>query len=92
MPVLAQRVIENPEKPPAKNAGRVLKLQKVWQIDATDEKKGGLWDVFDFDGHYLDCFYLGLQGSFLGVKGDEIFAVEKAPDVKIALVKYKIVE
>jgi len=31
----AQAIIENPEKPLAKNAGRVLKLQEIWRI--TDE-------------------------------------------------------
>jgi hypothetical protein len=36
-PLLAsgQTIIENPEKPLAKNAGRVLKLQEIWRI--TDE-------------------------------------------------------
>jgi hypothetical protein len=33
--ILAQTIIENPEKPLAKNAGRVLKLQEIWRI--TDE-------------------------------------------------------
>jgi len=32
---IAQPIIENPEKPLSKNAGRVLKLQEVWRI--TDE-------------------------------------------------------
>jgi hypothetical protein len=31
--LLSQQVIENPEKPLAKNAGRVLKLQEVWRIN-----------------------------------------------------------
>jgi outer membrane protein assembly factor BamB len=30
-----QEIVENPEKPPAKNAGRVLELKEVWRI--TDE-------------------------------------------------------
>jgi hypothetical protein len=29
----AQQIIENPEKPLAKNAGRVLKLQEIWRIN-----------------------------------------------------------
>jgi hypothetical protein len=35
LPASGQTIIENPEKPPAKNTGRVLKLQEIWQI--TDE-------------------------------------------------------
>jgi hypothetical protein len=35
LPASGQTIIENPEKPPAKNAGRVLKLQEIWRI--TDE-------------------------------------------------------
>ena len=31
-PLWTQQVIENPEKPLAKNAGRVLKLQEIWRI------------------------------------------------------------
>jgi len=33
--LLSQQIIENPEKPLAKNAGRIIKLQEVWRI--TDE-------------------------------------------------------
>lgn len=33
----AQAIIENPEKPLAKNAGRVLKLQEIWRV--TDESR-----------------------------------------------------
>ena len=35
LPAIAQTIIENPDKPLAKNAGRVVKLQEVWRI--TDE-------------------------------------------------------
>jgi hypothetical protein len=33
--LISQGIIENPERPLAKNAGRVLKLQEIWRI--TDE-------------------------------------------------------
>ena len=35
LPAIAQTIIENGDKPLAKNAGRVLKLQEIWRI--TDE-------------------------------------------------------
>jgi|GEM_PF-5516105 hypothetical protein len=33
--LFSQQIIENPDKPLARNAGRILKLQEVWRI--TDE-------------------------------------------------------
>jgi hypothetical protein len=33
--LLSQQIVENPDKPLAKNAGRVLKLQEIWRV--TDE-------------------------------------------------------
>jgi len=73
---------------------RGLKLAKdqVWvRTSTTDPKKGDLWDVFDYDGKFLDSIYLGPGRTLLRVGPDTIFVSEKNADETIAVVKYKII-
>ena len=60
------------------------------KTSTVDPKKGRLYDVFDFEGHYLDCFYLpaGLHPEWL--EKDILYATKTDPDGSIYIVKYKI--
>ena len=70
----------------------LVNRDKLWMKTSTaDREKGNLYDVFDFGGRYLDCFYMGSGRTLLGARGDEIFVSEKNADESIDLVKYKIV-
>lgn len=59
----SQQIIENPEKPLAKNAGRVLKVQEIWRI--TDA--GG-----EFYFRYPNRLHLAADGSFFLADRDEL--------------------
>ncbi len=70
----------------------LVNRDKLWMKTSTaDREKGNLYDVFDFGGRYLDCFYIDSGRTLLGARGDEIFVSEKNADESIDLVKYKIV-
>ena len=65
---------------------------RIWVKTSTeDQNKGRLYDVFDYEGHYLDCFYLpaGLHPEWL--EKDILYATKTDPDGSIYIVKYKIV-
>jgi len=64
---------------------------KLWVKTSTvDKNKGCLYDVFDFEGHYLDCFYLpsGIHPEWL--EKDILYATKTDPSGSIYIVKYKI--
>lgn len=66
---------------------------RLWvQTSQKDEKKGYLIDVFDFDGQYVDCFYLPSDGRLMGTYGDSIFTREQDPKELIQIVKYKVID
>lgn len=72
--------------------GMKLISDKIWARTSTsDPDKGDLWDVFDFNGNFLDSFYLGPGRTLLKPGAGEIFVTEKNADDTIALVKYKII-
>jgi len=63
----------------------------IWVETSTeDPDKGGLWDVFDAEGRYIDCFYLGAGRRLLKATGDIVFVLEQNKDETYRLVKYKI--
>jgi len=63
----------------------------LWVSTSTeDSEKGKLWDVFDAEGRYVDCFYLGAGRTLLRVSGDVVFVLEENPDETLRLVKYRI--
>jgi len=64
---------------------------QIWAATSTeDPEKGRLWDVFDAEGRYVDCFYLGASRTLLRTAGDAIFVLESNKDETYRLVKYKI--
>ena len=69
----------------------------IWVITSTvDEKKGVPIDGFNFDGKYIDKFYLrlGEQTDYYSpnwsVGGDFLYTIEHSPDDDPLVVKYKI--
>ncbi|MCX6575290.1 MAG: 6-bladed beta-propeller [Candidatus Aminicenantes bacterium] len=71
----------------------LVNRDRLWIKTSTAEKeKGDFYDVFDFAGRYLDCFWLGAGRTLLGARGDEIFVTEKRADESLVFIKYKIVE
>ena len=61
---------------------------KLWVVTSTENKKGTLVDVFDYNGNYLDNFYLKLKGSIMAVWKDYIFVREKNKYGAAEIVKY----
>jgi hypothetical protein len=73
--------------------GLFMYKDRLWaQTSQKDEKKGYLIDVFDFDGQYVDCFYLPTDGRLMGTHGDSIFIREQDPEELIQIVKYKVID
>ncbi len=67
---------------------------KLWVRTSTrDEEKGYLIDVFEFDGRFVDSFYLktDLRG-IISTQGDLIFIRESDENEIVTVVKYTIVE
>jgi hypothetical protein len=97
----AQQIVENPDKPLAKNAGRVLKLQEVWRI--SDEsgqfffkgiyslKIGDDGTIFIFDQDQLLKF--SADGKFInnllkkGQGPGEISRAQYSSDIKLSVAK-----
>ncbi len=74
-------------------SGLFIFKDKLWvRTSLKDEKNGYLFDVFDFGGHYVDCFYLQTNGSLMAAQGDSIFVREKDPDELIHIVKFKVID
>jgi len=64
----------------------------IWVLTSTQDKNGRyLYDVFDIDGRYLDCFYLQEEPLAL-VKGKYLFFVEEDADGNIRIVKYENID
>jgi hypothetical protein len=64
---------------------------RLWVATAIDDKdKGALFDVFDSEGRYIDCFYLGSGKTLLAAWGNFLFTQEKNDDETFRVVKYKI--
>jgi len=74
-------------------SGLYMYKDRLWvRTSQKDEKKGYLIDVFDFDGQYVDCFYLQTDGSLMGTHEDFIFIREKDPNELIHIVKYRVID
>jgi len=66
---------------------------KLWvQTSTRDEAKGYLIDVFEFDGRFVDSFYLKTNGRIISSHGDSIFIRESDENELVTVVKYRIVE
>ena len=66
---------------------------KLWIRTSTrDEEKGYLIDVFEFDGRFVDSFYLKTDGRIISTHGDSIFIRESDESEIVTVVKYTIIE
>jgi hypothetical protein len=65
---------------------------RLWVRTSTEDPvKGTQWDVFDAEGKYVDCFYLGAGRTLLRAVGDLLFVLEQNANETYRLVKYRIV-
>ncbi len=73
--------------------GLFMYEDNLWvRTSQKDEKKGILFDVFNLEGQYVDCFYLQTEGTLMSIQGNSLFVREKDPDELIQIVKYKVID
>lgn len=64
----------------------------LWVHTSTkDEDKGFLIDVFDFNGTFVDSFYLNTYSGIAGAQGNSIFIKEADEEELVSIVKYRII-
>jgi hypothetical protein len=72
-------------------AGMFIFKDVLWVLTSTrDKDKGFLIDVFDFNGKYIDAFYLDTDGRLIGTHGDSIFVREQDENELVSIVKFGI--
>jgi len=81
--LLGGQTFENPSKPVARNAGRILKLKESVRI----EDVGG-----EYFYRYPRILKMAPDGSLLGVCGDDIFVLEKNADETLRIAGYTVVD
>lgn len=65
----------------------------LWvQTSTKDKEKGSLIDVYDFDGKFVDSFFVNLNGMILATDRDSLFVLEKNEDELFSIVKYRVIE
>ena len=65
----------------------------LWVVTSTKDKKHRpLIDVFNFEGKYVDAFYLDVSGSLVATHEDILFVREKDEDELIHIVKYRVID
>ncbi|UCE41715.1 MAG: 6-bladed beta-propeller [Candidatus Aminicenantes bacterium] len=65
----------------------------LWVVTSTKDKENRpLIDVFDFDGRYLDSFYLDVTGTLIATHRNMLFVREKEEDELIHLVIYEVID
>jgi hypothetical protein len=73
--------------------GLYVHKQLLWATTSTRAKDRGVFvDIFDKEGRYVDAFWLKLDGSLLGVCGDDIFVLEKNADETLRIAGYKVID
>ncbi|MCJ7581151.1 MAG: hypothetical protein MUP98_11540, partial [Candidatus Aminicenantes bacterium] len=66
---------------------------KLWvQTSTKEDKKGQLIDVYNFEGEFVDSFYIRLNGSLVAAHKDCIFVREKDEDELFSVVKYRVLD
>jgi hypothetical protein len=63
---------------------------KILVVTSTENKKRTLIDVFDYNGIYLDNFYLKLKGRIMAAWKEYIFVREKNKYGAAEIVKYRV--
>jgi hypothetical protein len=67
--------------------------EKLWVATSTKDKMNRpLIDVFDFDGRYVDAFYLDMPGTLVATHADSLFVRERDENELIHIVKYKVID
>lgn len=65
----------------------------IWvQTSTSSPDKGDLFDLFDYRGHFIDSFYLGVEGSLLAVNDSFAWVLEKNEKEELFLSRYRILE
>jgi hypothetical protein len=91
-------------RPPRTYLNDIIKIfvfkELLWiMTSTTDEKKGVLIDVFDFEGHYIDNFYLKIPGKidsvYIGytpmtLSEDLLYMRVRNEDETISIKKYRM--
>lgn len=91
-------------KPPQKYRSDIQNLfvngDEFWVMTSTeDKKKGILFDVFDLEGKYIDCFYVRFDEenfpkyggvSRMAVSGEFLYQIESTPDETYVIKKYRM--
>lgn len=63
----------------------------IWvKTSTSDPAKGDLYDVFDYDGRYVDSFYLGPGRSLMKIRGNDLYSLEKDAKDNFFIVKYRL--
>ncbi len=63
----------------------------LWiETSTNDAEKGTLYDVFNREGQYIDCFWLNVGGSLMTTHGDFLFVREQDEDGSMSIVKYRV--
>jgi len=92
-------------EPPRKYRNDIQNLfvnqNKLWVMTSTqDKKKGILFDVFDLEGKYVDCFYVRFTeenfpkyggGSRMAFSGEFLYQIESTPEDTYVIRKYKMI-
>ena len=92
--------------PPRKYVSDIVNLcvvgPRIWAVTSTQDKdQNPLVDVYDFEGRYLDRFYLtrpaGAKRLGLGmgnsiIQGRNIYLIERDDEGTAAIVKYEIID
>ena len=64
----------------------------IWTLTSTKNKDNKyLYDVFDMEGRYLDCFYLK-EEPLASTKGKYLFFIEEDPNGNMKIAKYEIID
>ena len=93
-------------KPPFRSRGEIRKMlivdDKLWVLtsETLDNKQSRLIDIFDFDGHFLDSFYVQFpEFSFTQFDREMItshdgyiYVVERGQDRYLSIAKYRMQE
>jgi len=92
-------------EPPRKYRNDIQNLfvnqDELWVMTSTeDKKKGMLFDVFDLEGKYLDCFYVRFSeenfpkyggGTRMVFSGEFLYQIESTPEDTYVIKKYKMI-
>ena len=65
----------------------------LWiETSTDDDRKGTLYDVFDRESQYIDCFWLDVGGSLMTTHEDFLFVRKQHEDGSMSVVKYRVLE